>query len=71
MYVIHRDVADPDSPVATERLNHDKATNGEDVRFNPDTGKAQVTRAIGEQLCDHYDAIVPAEGGEADTDDND
>jgi len=61
MYVIHEAAADPDSPVGTRALRHADATAGERVEFHPESGKAQVTTAIGEQLCNHYDAIVPAD----------
>ena len=67
MYVIHEAAADPDSPVGTRVLRHADATAGERVEFHPETGKAQVTTEIGEQLCNHYDAIVPADPDRGDS----
>lgn len=66
MYIIHTAAADPDSSVATKRLNDDELTNGDDVTFHSETGKAQVTQTIGEQLCNHFDDIVPADEADGD-----
>lgn len=62
MYIKHTATADPDSPVATTALIHEEYTRTDDgelerVAFDPDTGRARVKRAIGEQLVEHYDAI--------------
>ena len=61
MYVVHEAAADPDSPVETRELRHADATAGTRVTFHAESGKAQVTTAVGEQLCNRYDAIVPAD----------
>jgi len=46
-----------DRPI--QRLKNEY-TNGEFVEFS-DTGTAQVTAEVGEQLIDHYDAITEKE----------
>jgi hypothetical protein len=61
MYVVHEAAADPDSPVETRELRDADATAGTRVTFHPESGKAQVTTTVGEQLCNRYDAIVPAD----------
>lgn len=67
MWIKHTAAVDDDSPVGTTALIHEEYTNGERVAFNPETGKAQVTKAVGEQLIDHYEDIV-AVSDESDTD---
>lgn len=67
MWIIHQGIAESDGDVATASLRHDDYTDGDAVAFSLETGKAQVTRDVGEQLCNHYDTIVPADDAGDDT----
>lgn len=68
MWIQHQLVADPDSPVGTTALIN-QHTDGERVAFSPNSGKANVRRAIGEALVDAHDHIVSLEdGADADRD---
>lgn len=69
MWIQHTAAADSDSPVGTVALIHETHTDGDRVEFSPETGKAQVTKAVGEQLVDHYDAITAVSDGDGDSED--
>lgn len=67
MYVIHEGIADSDA--GTTALTDAEYTLGEEVAFDPESGRARVRRDVGESLIEHYDDVVAAD--EADDDDPD
>jgi hypothetical protein len=66
MYIKHETTAAA-GPGGMRALVHGEFTDGERVTFHPETGTAQVTNDIGEQLIEHYDAIVPADSDRDDS----
>lgn len=69
MYIQHDGIADPDRNVGTTAMQNDQ-TLGERVEFNPETGKARVTKDVGESMAQAYEdiRIVDREDGDADGD---
>lgn len=65
MYIRHEGVADPDSSLGTAAIRN-QHTDGEQVAFHPETGKANVKREIGEALADWHEQIVPVGDENAD-----
>jgi hypothetical protein len=66
MYIKHETTAAA-GPGGMRALIHEEYTDGERVTFHAETGTAQVTNDIGEQLIEHYDAIAPADSDGGDS----
>lgn len=60
MWIQHKGIADPESSLGTVAIRN-RHTNGEQVAFNPDTGKANAKREIAEALVAWRDGIVPVD----------
>lgn len=62
MWVQHTAVVSGDTTTTAVSLCHDDYTNGEYVRFDG-SGKAQVTKDVGESMIEHYDAVEEVDDG--------